>query len=924
MPPVTAARQAQLDAKEALYKLITKQKNAGVAQMGALIAQIPVADLNSQYKTGKTLLTKAIDMKALETIKLLIAAGVDPNVFQPRTTMPPQEEVSYLNEAVTSTPEILAYFLTLGINVNKGWEPPILIAARDTKKGIELVKQLIAAGADVNKQGGVYNKSALMEACSSNNSKLVNYLLLPAVGANIRAVSENNRNALFSCDLPRSLEIFKSLVAAGLDINSTDGTGKTPLYNYFASFHIFTKFLPTVHVVNYFAANGARFDTVAGGGNLFHHCAHHHVDLTRAGAHESILRILGERGVPVNAPNGSNQTPLLVLLSSVKRNGHGDSAYHFLKQLLKVPGIDVNISGKMEGGFENIPPIMYAAWMGFFNVAEMILDAGADITQMNDKGDTILHYLARCRGVPDSIWTKILTNPNFDVEVKNFANGELRPLHMAAQKSMHLNNVKKLVEFMGADVNARDANGHTPAYHAAFTRNKEGLEYLLRLPTIDKKILYNATAGRAGQTLYDVALAGVHFKDADIIELITELCGPAAAPQQMWTGWSRADAAGFQSIFEDDYVEEGSEKKPAVDTSVCPVCLKTVTRIDGCVYIQDHNCSQLEGFYHKELYEKYKMETGGITWCTICGRICGGHKGHQHYKLGSATGDKPGLNPNTDPYTKDCSKTEGGGGLMEKLARYRRLREYALELQDDVGKKTKKKALEELVEEMWNAPLVRKGILPKLMAEKRWNIPNEAFPMPPAAAPEPEIDMAALPDIKKSADEGGPSELIQGEDSLRVAFEAGPVIKFYHKQTTGANKGQIFDHANKCVSVEGLEGFIRAMNPVYRDDRGFGLCCLFPGDCNGRLYPEEIEPYFVDADDEEHDAELKALFSEYKMKFNWKFRARAGGRRKTRKQRKTRRRFGGGNNNIGNVFVPATNAKCSIRPRNKTMKQSNK
>jgi hypothetical protein len=435
-------------------------------------------------------------------------------------------------------------------------------------------------------------------------------------------------------------------------------------------------------------------------------------------------------------------------------------------------------------------------------------------------------------------------------------------------------------------------------------------------------LTYNATAGRAGKTLYDLALERVNIRNAEVIELITELCGPAAAPQEMWAGWSRADAAGFDSIFEPNYNEGGERKKPSVDTSVCPICLKTVTRTDGCVYIQRHNCSRLEGFYHKELYDKYKMpESGWIVWCTICGRIC---HDHQHYKLGPATGDKPALNPRNDPFTRDCAASEGGGGLVEKLARFRRLREYALELKDDVGRKTKNKALEELVEEMWNAPMVRKGILPTLMAEKRWNIPADAFPLPPAENAEPEIDMAALPDIRKPADAGGPPELIQGLDSLFDAEGEGPVIKFHHRQTAGPAVGQIFDHLNKYVSVGGLEGFITVMNGQFKTDEGFGLCCLYPGDCNGRLYPEEIEPYFVDAADPAHDAALKALFSEYKMKFNWKFRARAGGRRKTRKQQKTRRYRRSGGGNIANVFVPATNAQCNIRPRNKTMKQSNK
>lgn len=915
MPPVNAARQRILNAKDALYKIITKQKNAGVAEMGALIAEIPLADLNSLHTTGKTLLTKAIDMKAIATIKLLIAAGVNPNVYLPKSGIVGAEDNSYLNLAVTAGDEIITYFLSLGINVNKGWEPAILVACRDTKKGIDLVKKLVAAGADINKKGGIDSKSALIEACAADNSKLVTYLL--ANGADVRTLSANNRNALYSCALPRSLNIFKSLVAAGLDINSVDANGKTPLFNYFQKLDERTIYAPTIDVVNYFAANGARFDIVVGGANLFHLCAKNLVFVTNAGAHTSIVRVLGERGVSVNASDGNNITPLLFAINRTYENG--DVGFRFIKELLKVPGIDINKSGAVPGKFENISPLMYLVWLGFYGIAEFFIDAGADINLMNDKGDTVLHQLGAGVDVPDSLWAKIVVNPAINIDIKNFANNELTPLHMAARKGRFLNNMKKLVD-AGADVNITDSNGHTPAYHAAHFGNRVGLDYLLRLPTVDRKITYNATPGRAGQTLYDLALAGVAFKDAAIIALIIEHCAPAAAPQEMWAGWSRADAAGFDSIFAPNYNEGQGLKKPSVDTSVCPICLKTITRTDGCVYIQRHNCSRLEGFYHKALYEKYKMpESGWIVWCTICGRIC---HDHQHYKLGPATGDKPGLNPRNDPFTLDCAVSEGGGGLMEKFARFRRLREYALELKDNVGTKTKQKALEELVEEMWNAPMVRKGVLPKLMAEKRWNIPADAFPLPPAAEAEPEVDMATLPDIMKPADAGGPPEIIHGADSLYDAVDDGPVIQFHHRQTGGAAAGQIFDHLNKYVSIGGLEGFIKVMNAQYKTDEGFGLCCLYPGDCNGRLYPEEIQQYFVDAADPAHDAELKALFSEYKMKFNWKFRARAGGRRKTRKQRKTRRLRGGGGN-IANVFVPATNAQCNIRPRNKTKKQSN-
>jgi hypothetical protein len=359
--------------------------------------------------------------------------------------------------------------------------------------------------------------------------------------------------------------------------------------------------------------------------------------------------------------------------------------------------------------------------------------------------------------------------------------------------------------------------------------------------------------------------------------------------------------------------------------------------------MQGHNCSRLEGFYHKRLYEMYKSaESGVITWCTICGRIC---HGHRHYALGPATGAKPELLIGRDPFTLDCKATEGGGGELEKLARYRRMREYALELQDDIGKKTKKVALEELVEEMWNAPMVRKGILPKMLAERQWNIPASAFPLPPANAPAAEVDMATLPDIRipdADRDVVVPN-VVQGTDT--IMGEDGEVIQFHHRQTDGPAAGGLFHHENNFISAESLAMWINGQNDKYKTDESFGLCWSFPGMCNGRLYPEEIERFFVDADNAELDAELKALFADYKKKFNWKFRVRAGGsgsKRKTRKNhkhgkscrhnkiatrkvnRKTKRRQTGGEPK--NVFVPATNAQCNLpsRKKNNTKKNNNR
>jgi hypothetical protein len=142
------------------------------------------------------------------------------------------------------------------------------------------------------------------------------------------------------------------------------------------------------------------------------------------------------------------------------------------------------------------------------------------------------------------------------------------------------------------------------------------------------------------------------------------------------------------------------------------------------------------GYYHHTLFEQYKHQktdimgnpTGMyvIAWCTLCGRIC---KGHQHYTVDSHKALHKTLLKAGAPYETDCRKTNNGGGWPEKAERHRRLREYALELNEEVGTLTTEKALDQLAEEMWNAPLQRKDrALRTMQTDRKFNVGNNEFP----------------------------------------------------------------------------------------------------------------------------------------------------------------------------------------------------
>jgi hypothetical protein len=386
----------------------------------------------------------------------------------------------------------------------------------------------------------------------------------------------------------------------------------------------------------------------------------------------------------------------------------------------------------------------------------------------------------------------------------------------------------------------------------------------------------------------------------------------------VWMGWSKGDAEKLDTIFGEDPNK----------WSVCPICLKYTERKDGCMYMT-HDCAELGGFYHKRLYDLYTQmptqnnennennwnenenneeippvfaaqlppippqlprmpqlppmpqlpripQQGGattITWCTICNRIC---KGHQHYELNLAESTTlPKLSRYGDPFERDCRKSNGGGGLPEKIARFRRLREYALELNEDAGKILKTKAMEELVEQMWNAPFYKTRKVQQIEQTKIWNISSNLFPANKAN----ETKEANAPNIPRAAANMDLMPVLAvGEDP--ITLDEQQVVEFHHRKADGS----INLHEGNGISLESFKQFLVRMNKSFGTQE-FGYCWNYgsgPEQCTALLHPDEVKKAFELFGEPNED-----LVAEYRRQFNKKFQGRVGGytggKRKTRK-----------------------------------------
>jgi ankyrin repeat protein len=537
-----------------------------------------------------------------------------------------------------------------------------------------------------------------------------------------------------------------------------------------------------------------------------------------------IVHKLFIRGVNLDAKDNTGMTSLMEAAS----RGHDA-----IVQELILDGADVNISTN-----DGITAVMLACEYRHAGIVGILCTNGANVNAKKNDGVTCLVYV--CRDGIEEIANILLEN-GADPNLANDAN--MTPI-MAAAYSNSDGIIRALIA-AGANINEKTSSQTTALMLASGLGNLQAVIALCE-----------GGADKSVRTLY--GKSAVDYAKTDEIR---EYLINGKITEKMWKGMTQSDMTKLNSIFEDS----------AINYSTCPVCLEYVERSEACMYMK-HDCSK-GPYYHEKLYDKYKSE-GKITWCTICGRIC---HGHRHYKLTMTIAPKPALEEAGDPFASDC-RGQGGGGLPEKLFRFRELRKTVLHLEQYIDRKPMREMMNTLVARMWNAPLINTNadIIRKIMNEKKWNANtrNELFRR----------------NVVANANANAPNLPFEGELPVQkvgrnnIMFnEDVPIFSFRHRQKDGS----IEEHG---IAQETLEEFLGRIVKEFGTPE-FGLCFMHPG-CDARLHPEEVR-----------GAVPEELYKDYKKKFNKKFRVQAGG---------------------GGIFREATDAVCVLPRRGGTRRKEKK
>jgi len=348
---------------------------------------------------------------------------------------------------------------------------PLVLALIQLRKGeeercIDILRLLIAAGADVNQRSGD-GEPPIHIAIREEMKKAT--LLLFEAGANLEATDARGRSALHIAAQwsPGSVPL---LLDGGAKAAKTDRYGATPLE---------------------FAVQRGDFKSALMLTRVSKEALGRALELAILEKEEQLAFELmflgGER-------SDGKEMPATTLHLAAQHTGSHHVGGHLAKGAL--------VDEKDRFG---ATALCYAAMRGRVENAQMLLDAGGDVDHQNDMGDTPLH-LAASEGKIEMV--ELLTKAGASLETKN--SESLTPLALAISQR-RAESALKLIE-LGASVNWRDRGVGSLLHIAA----------MHRLPSVFLALVEKGAplrvAGGSGMTSHFLLTAFPHEGNGDLLQ----------------------------------------------------------------------------------------------------------------------------------------------------------------------------------------------------------------------------------------------------------------------------------------------------------------------------------------------------------------------------------------------------------------------